>query len=106
MCLELVSLDSLTARPEEVLKLPPSEVREALLRCAALLAALGSIAPIDDGKADRWVDIREAALITGMSTRWLYTHYRDYDFPLGEKRGARSLRFSEVRLRKWLNSIR
>jgi hypothetical protein len=49
--------------------------------------------------AERWIDAREAARISGLSARWVYEHA--HEIPGVVKRG-RSLRIPEARFRQWM----
>jgi predicted DNA-binding transcriptional regulator AlpA len=54
---------------------------------------------IDDG---RWIEVGEAAQISGMSQRWFYDNWEG--LPFARKLSRKALRFHEPRLRRWIES--
>src|SRR5262249_1652998 len=51
-------------------------------------------------KADRLLDIKEAAKLISMSEDWLYRHSKQ--LPFARKVGRKRLRFSEQGIVKWM----
>src|SRR5262245_41924772 len=88
------SLDELAADPSKATSLSAEAARSVMVRCAAVLAALGSTPPalvpqpVDD---DRLLTTEDAAQRLGVSTDWLYRRAPRLPFTV---RLERVLRFS------------
>ena len=53
---------------------------------------------------NRLLTAEEAASLLGVSTKWLYRHYRS--LPFSHRLSRKTLRFSEAGLRRWLAAHR
>ncbi len=102
------SLDELATAPERARQLPP-EVRQALvLKCAAALVALASVAPelanerVSEAMPEELLDVRAAARRLGTSTDWLYRRARSLPFTVRLPGGR--LRFSVAGLARYIRA--
>src|SRR5438132_164573 len=97
-------LDELRARIEA---LPPQELAQLIGHTVGVLIGqvanhrpapsepLPSLRVIEE--SDRLVNVKEAALILGMSPDWVYEHWQEFSFA---RKQGRSVRFSLYGLRK------
>src|SRR5271170_6973703 len=91
--------DELMRAPELVAKLSPSERRQIILRCAALIASASTPEPENPAtRDDRLLTAEEAAPIMGLSPEWLTRKARTLGFA---RRCGRFWRFSEAGVREY-----
>jgi hypothetical protein len=106
------SLAELLAHPERVKGLPRPVLAGLLAQLSAVGATIGAeIANGDDhdrpatpAEPDRLLTPDEAAKIMGVDAKWLVRHSRQYRF--AKKLGHRTIRFSELGLRRWMSAQR
>jgi len=99
-----VSLDAIVDNPAKVALLTPDERNAAIMRCAALLAALSALAPAPLGStptaAPRCLTVLEVAERLGLKPAYVYELVRRGELPARPM--GRYVRIPEDVLRDWV----
>lgn len=103
-------LDALRAEPERANELPREVLLRLMLEAQAVLAVCAvAVASRVDGvrlggaDADRLLTVAEAAGRLSVSPKWIYSQP---DLPFVVRISERKLRVSEVKLQRWLKTLK
>lgn len=111
-----VCLAEILADPSSVAAMPKEALRQGVAELSRLQADAGVLqslmlarlislestepTPSTSSSGDRLVTVDEAAALLGVTTKWLYHHWRD--LPFAKKLGGKILRFSEQGIQRYI----
>jgi predicted DNA-binding transcriptional regulator AlpA len=106
-----VELAEIISHPEKLAQIPRESIPPLMLQIASLQNALAARLlespqkyAADPTEPDTLLSAEQVAPLLSVTPHWLYRHWKQ--LPFARRLSRRTLRFSEVGLRKWQSAVK